>query len=214
MEPVIQKLRGALGGFNRRDVLTYIEQISIAHRREINDLRKELGRSEEQRRELENTLAGLESEKGCVAAEEARVRASLEESTVVLARLRGELSDTESQLSAARAELERLRGEVSDLSPMAKSYEELKDRVATVELDAHRAAQATVDEAKVQAEQLREETRRWVDEVMVQYADVRRAVNDVLDHARAITAMEEQLHIVDERAASLKSQSGTGINKK
>lgn len=208
MEPVIQKLRGALGGFNRRDVLTYIEQISVAHRREINELRKELSRCEEQRQALENTLAGLETEKGCVAAEEARVRASLEESTVALAHLRGELGDTESQLVAARAELDRLRSEVNDLSPMAKSYEELKDRVATVELDAHRAAQATVDEAKAQAEQLREETRRWVESVMEQYSGVRHAVEDVMSHARAIAAMEEQLHMADERAAALREQSG------
>lgn len=207
MEPVIQKLRGALGGFNRRDVLTYIEQISVAHRREVNELKKELNRCEEQRQELENTLAGLENEKGCVAAEEARVRASLEESTAALARLRGELGDTENQLGAARAELERLRSEVDDLSPMAKSYEELKDRVATVELDAHRAAQATMDEAKAQAEQLREETRRWVEGVMAQYSGVRQAVDEVLGHARAIAEMEEQLHLADERAAALKEQS-------
>ena len=206
MEPVIQKLRGALGGFNRRDVLAYIEQISVAHRREITELKKELSRCESERQALENTLAGLENEKGCVAAEEARVRASLEESTAALARLRGELGDTESQLAAARSELERLREEVSGLSPMAKSYEELKDRVATVELDAHRAAQATVDEANAQAEQLREEARRWVGEVMEQYKSVRGAVDEVLDHARAIAAMEEQLHLVDERAAALREK--------
>ena len=64
MEPVIQKLRGALGGFNRRDVLSYIEQISVAHRREVMELKKELSRCEGERQALEDTLAGLENENG------------------------------------------------------------------------------------------------------------------------------------------------------
>lgn len=206
MEPVIQKLRGALGGFNRRDVLSYIEQISVAHRREVMELKKELSRCEGERQALEDTLAGLENEKGCVAAEEARVRASLEESTAVLTQLRGELEDTESKLAAARAELDHLREEVNDLSPMAKSYEELKDRVATVELDAHRAAQATVDEAKAEAERLRQETRQWVEDVMAQYSRVRGAVDEVLGHARAIAAMEEQVRQADDCAVHLREQ--------
>ena len=107
MEPVIQKLRGALGGFNRRDVLAYIEQISVAHRREVMELKKELTRCEGERQALEDTLAGLETEKGCVAAEEARVRASLEESTAVLSQLRGELQDTENKLAATGALIRR-----------------------------------------------------------------------------------------------------------
>lgn len=207
MEPVIQKLRGSLGGFNRRDVLAYIEQISIAHRREVNELKKELNRCESERQELANTLSGLESEKGCVAAEEARVRASLEESTAVLARLRGELKETEEQLTVARTELDSLRSAVKDLAPMAKSYEELKDRVATVELDAHRAAQATLDDAKAQADQLRQETRLWVDDIMNRYNVIREAVDEVLGHARAIADMEAQVRLADERAAALREQS-------
>ena len=207
MEPVIQKLRGSLGGFNRRDVLAYIEQISIAHRREVNELKKELNRCESERQELANALAGLENEKGSVAAEEARVRASLEESTTALSCLRGELKETEEQLTAARAQLDSLRSAVKDLAPMAKNYEELKDRVATVELDAHRAAQATLDEAKAQAEQLRQETRQWVEDVMARYSGIREAMDEVLGHARSIAEMEDQVRLVDERAAALKEQS-------
>lgn len=208
MDPVIQKFRGAVGGFNRRDVLRYIEQISVAHRKEMNELQKELTRCEAERLTLEQTLAGLEDEKGTVAAEEARVRASLEASTASLTRMRGELQEAETQLAAVRSELERYQREVAEMAPMAKSYEELKDRVATVELDAHRKAQATVDEARAQAEQLREETRQWVEGVMAQYGSVRDAVDEVLSHARAIAAMEEQVRQADSCAAALKERIG------
>lgn len=208
MDPVIQKFRSALGGFNRRDVLQYIEQSAAAHHRELKQLREELERSEEERRVLETTLAGLEDEKGTVAAEEARVRASLEESTATLTRMRGELGDAERQLSAVRTELERYQAAVSELAPMAKNYEELKDRVATVELDAHRKAQATVDEARAQAQHLKDETRCWLDSVMSSYADIRGAVGELLAGAKALAALDEQLRQADEQAAALRDQGG------
>ena len=203
MDPVIQKFRGALNGFNRRDVLQYIEQISAAHRRELNQMQKELSRCEGERQVLERTLAGLEDEKGTVAAEEARVRASLEESTATLSRLRGELGETESQLLSARSELERYQREVSELAPLARSYQELKDRVATVELDAHRKAQATVDEARAETDRIREETGRWLEQVMAQYGDVRAAVDELFRSAQALSGMEEQMRQADEFARQL-----------
>lgn len=208
MDPVIQKFRSSLGGFNRHDVLQYIEQISAAHRKEMVELQKELTRCEGERRVLESTLAGMEDEKGTVAAEEARVRASLEESTATLSQLRGELSETETQLAAARSELERYQREVAELAPMARSYEELKDRVATVELDAHRKAQATVDEARVQAARLREETCQWLEGVMSQYGAVRGTVDELLRTAQALSGLEEQVRRSDEQAAHLKEQAG------
>lgn len=206
MDPVIRKFRGALNGFNRRDVLQYIEQLSSAHRRELNEMQKELSRIEGERKVLENTLAGLEDEKGTVAAEEARVRASLEESTATLSRLRGELSETETQLVAARSDLERYQREVSELAPMARNYEELKDRVATVELDAHRKAQATVDEARAQAAQLREETRQWLEGVLAQYGNVREAMDELFRSAQVLSSLEDQIHMADEQAGRLAEQ--------
>lgn len=208
MDPVIQKFRGALNGFNRRDVLQYIEQVSAAHRREINQMQKEISRIEGERQVLERTLAGLEDEKGTVAAEEARVRASLEESTATLSRLRGELGETENQLLAARSDLERYQREVSELAPMARNYQELKDRVATVELDAHRKAQATVDEARVQAARIREETRQWMEQVMARYGNVRTVVDDLFRSAQTLSGLEEQLRQADELARQLAGQCG------
>ncbi len=206
MDPVIQKFRSALSGFNRRDVLTYIQRLSDEHHKELTRLQKELTRCEGERQTLEHTLAGLEDEKGNVAAEEARVRASLEASTAALTHLRGELGSTEEQLSSAQSELERCRQELAEVAPMAKSYEELKDRVATVELDAHRKAQATVDEANAEAARIRQETRQWLDGVLSGYGSVRQAVEGLLDSARALSAMEEQLRQADEKAAALKEQ--------
>lgn len=181
---VLNKFRSALGGFNRKDVLDYIEASDIAHRKQMQELQKKLDAAEKAREELKGELAGLRSEKGSVAAEEAKVRASLEESTSTLSRVRGELSQAETKLAVARNELNRLQNQVAELEPMAKSYEELKDRIATVELDAHKKAQATIDEANTQAENTRREVRQWLSGLLGQYDRLRQALNEVSDGIR------------------------------
>lgn len=208
MDPVIRKFRGALGGFNRRDVLQYIEQSSAAHQRQVEKLERRLAQAEEERSILDQELAGLRDEKGSVAAEEARVRASLEESTRTLARLRGELTQTETQLKVAKAELQRLQAQVGELAPMAQNYGELKDRIATIELDAHRKAQATVDEAEGQAEALREETRQWLARVLEEHGALRREMDSMFAGARALAELERQAARTDELAAALREKAG------
>lgn len=208
MEPVIQKFRSALNGFNRKDVLQYMEQSAVAHRRQVAELQKRLADAEDARARLEGQLSGLQDEKGSVAAEEARVRASLEEATEALAHLRGELTDTETTLAAARAELEQLQSQVGELAPMARSYGELKDRVATIELDAHRKAQITLDEAQAEAARIRRETADWVNQLMVQYGAVREQMNHVFEVARGLSGMEEQISGLDGLAARLKEKAG------
>ena len=188
MDTVIQKFRSALGGFNRQDVQTYIEETAAAHRKELAQLQERLEQAEGRTAELEAALSGAELEKSGAAAEEAKVRSSLEASTKTLSRLRGELSQTESKLVVARRELERLQAQVGTLEPMAASYAQLKDRVATVELDAHRRAQDTVSQAQEEAERIRADTQQWLDGVLEQYGQLRRGMDTLLEQAQALGA--------------------------
>lgn len=206
MDTVIQKFRTALGGFNRRDVQEYLEQTAAAHRQELAQLQERLERAEEHSAELEAALSGAESEKSGAAAEEAKVRASLETSTRTLSKLRGELSQTESKLVVAKKELERLQAQVGTLEPMAASYAKLKDRVATVELDAHRKAQDTVDEAQAEAERIRTDTQLWLDGVLEQYGKLRRGMDTLLEQAQALGRAAEQVGELDKTARALQEQ--------
>ena len=209
MDTVIRKFRTALFGFNRKDVQQYIEQTAGACRQELTRLQEQLDRAEERSGELETALSGAESEKCGAAAEEARVRASLEESTRALSRLRGELSQTESMLTVARKELERLKEQVGALKPMAENYAQLKERVATVELDAHCKAQATVDEAQAEAERIRTDTRAWLDGVLARYGEFRRGMDALLDQARAMEDLDETARDLRELAGSDQPESDT-----
>lgn len=208
MEPVTQRFRGALAGFNRRDVTRYIEQSAAAHSRQVAGLEERLDQAERERDNALRELDGLRSERGDLAAEEARVRASLEESTRTLAKLRGELTQTETKLGVAKAELERLQAKVAQLAPMAERYEQLKDRVATVELDAHRKAQATLDEAQGQADALRAEARQWLGRTLEEYDGLRGAMDDLFRKASAVSQWEETVRQADELARALRERTG------
>ena len=208
MEPVTQRFRGALAGFNRRDVTRYIEQSAAAHSRQVAGLEERLDQAERERDNALRELDGLRSERGDLAAEEARVRSSLEESTRTLAKLRGELTQTETKLGVARAELERLQAKVAQLAPMAERYEQLKDRVATVELDAHRKAQATLDEAQGQADALRAEARQWLGQTLEEYDGLRGAMDDLFRKASAVSQWEETVRQADELARALRERTG------
>lgn len=207
MEPVTQRFRGALAGFNRRDVTRYIEQSAAAHSRQVAGLEERLDQAERERDDALRELDGLRSERGDLAAEEARVRASLEESTRTLAKLRGELTQTETKLGVAKAELERLQAKVAQLAPMAERYEQLKDRVATVELDAHRKAQATLDEAQGQADALRAEARQWLGRTLEEYDGLRGAMDDLFRKASAVSQWEETVRQADELARALRERT-------
>ena len=207
MEPVTQRFRGALAGFNRRDVTRYIEQSAAAHSRQVAGLEERLDQAERERDNALRELEGLRSERGDLAAEEARVRSSLEESTRTLAKLRGELTQTETKLGVARAELERLQAKVAQLAPMAERYEQLKDRVATVELDAHRKAQATLDEAQGQADALRAEARQWLGRTLEEYDGLRAAMDDLFRKASAVSQWEETVRQADELARALRERT-------
>lgn len=205
---VIQKFRPALGGFNRQDVQQYIEQTTAAHRQDLDALQQRLEQAEDRAAQLEAALSGAENAKSGAAAEEAKARACLEESTRTLAKLRGELSQTESKLVVAKQELTRLQAQVGRLEPMADSYVQLKDRVATVELDAHRKAQDTVSQAREEAERIRTETGEWLKGVLAQYDTLRRGMDGLLEQVALLSRGTESLGALDDAARELREQGG------
>ena len=197
---VIQQFRTALGGFNRQDVQDYLDQMAAAHRRETEELQKRLEKAERRAQELEEAMPDAVG-----AVDEAnRLRTELDASGRAAARLKGELTQSECMLSAARQEIERLRGQVEILEPLAASYREMRDRAANVELDAHHRAREAVSEARAEAERVRAHTRRWLSAVLEQYGQLRRSMDQVLEQAQAIVGAGERLGPMDAAAQRLK----------
>lgn len=197
------QFRSALGGFNRRDVAQYIEKTAKEHREQLEALQAELEQTRKEKEALAAELGDLRSHSGDLADQEAKVRASLEESTRSLTHMRGELQVTQGHLAIAKKQLGDLQGKVSQLEPMAKQYEVLKDRVATVELDAHRKAQETVAQAEAQAVQIRKDAVAGMAELCREYEALRETLSGFVQRAeetqRAFDAQEETYQVLRRR---------------
>lgn len=122
----IQNFRGAFHGFNREDVVRYIEYTNTKHADQINQLRNE---SQALLKELETLRAA--------AQEQNKLSAQLEEVTALLA-------EVTAQRDAAQEELAQLRDQaVNPVQALAKE-----------ELEAYRRAEQAERAAKERAAQL------------------------------------------------------------
>ena len=215
MEAVIQHFRAALNGFNRQEAQDYIEQLTAVHKQELWELQKRLEKAETRATELDTQVNAIKG----AAEEEAKAKASLDASTRMVTRLKGELSQSESKLSVAKKELERLQAQVSALGPMAASYQEIRDRAASVELEAHqraqeaemearRRAQEMVGAARAEADRIRVETQGWLSKVLEQYGQLRGDLDVLVEQARAVSGGAERLELLDESARRLREQGG------
>ena len=201
---VIQQFRTAVRGFNRQDVQDYIEQLAAVHRQETAELRKQLEKSDRRIQELEETASNIDA----MTAELAQTRTALESADQMVSRLRGELSQADAKLSVAKKEMERLQTQIAALEPMATSYQEIRDRAANVELDAHQKAQAAVNEAKTEVERIRGDTRRWLSQVMEEYSTLRYGLDGVLEQIQTLAKEPEKVAELDKTAKKLRLQGG------
>lgn len=215
MEAVIQHFRAALNGFNRQDVQDYIEQLTAVHKQELWELQKRLEKAETRATELDTQVNAIKG----AAEEEAKAKASLDASTRMVTRLKGELTQSESKLSVAKKELERLQAQVAALGPMAASYQEIRDRAASVELEAHQRAQEAemearhraqemVGAARAESDRIRAETQSWLSKVLEQYGQLRGDLDSLVEQARAVSGGAERLELLDESARRLREQGG------
>lgn len=172
----------AFGGFQRQDVVDYIEQSAREHAAQLNALRAELKQAQE-------ALTTLEGEKARADA---------------LSRRCDALSVRVDALSPLEKEVESLRTQVEQYRPQAEAYRELKDRLAGIELDAQTRAAQLLHQAEEEAESKRREAQALLDRVMTEYSQLGTsadsAITDVickLTDLRAslsnLTALQDQM---------------------
>ena len=93
---------------------------------------------------------------------------------------------------------------------MAQKYDQLKDYVATVELDAHHKAQETIEQAKTKAEQIQADTRQWLEQVLAGYTNLRSEMDRLFQRLRELGEMGVQFDQADQAAQKLQEQGQEG----
>lgn len=164
------------GGFQKQDVMNYLERSAKEHAEKLAALQKELA---------EEKLARAEGEDRA-AAQELRLAALEEENR----RLAGQLSDKEERLRQVEGEREDLRtlsdqlqDQLDKVLPAATAYEAVKDRTASIELEAHGRAQAIEQEGRVRAKKAQEQVLDWFDKMQAAYLRLRTDIDATLHHA-------------------------------
>ena len=169
----------AFGGFNRQDVLDYIEKLTQENQEKTLELERALEREETVRTQSEARFAEAEEQ-----------AAACEKLSEEVEQLRKDLAETQSALEEKTRLASDLQQQVRALEPEAKSWQRLKDTAGDIEVSAHERAQVTIQNAQSHAAEIRADSARWVLEIQARCDKLR------ADMRSAITSVETELDSV------------------
>lgn len=142
------------GGFNKQDVLTYIEEKTQAHSRELGELRRALEQSRKELDEARDELSRSREEAHQLQAasdtrqeELLRLQSELESLRSENSDLSRALEERDAELGRIRAEKDRLEEKWNEVQEQLGDIEQAKLLVANIELEAHARAKKIENEA-------------------------------------------------------------------
>ena len=151
------------GGFDRQDVVAFIEKTAEEHRVETETLRTE---NDQLRRDRDAAVAENEALR-CLTEEDARLQ---EDNN----RLQRRVEELQAKLAEVQAENNALRGPAGE-------YQSLKEHIADIEISAHRRTEEFRGKAIAELTQLIGRQRQWCAE---QRGEYQRMAEDVLQELR------------------------------
>lgn len=180
----------AFGGFNKQDVLDYLELTAREHREQMQQLQDELDQAQqrcsgllqkqdEHDAQVKNMAREAERQQQVSAQGQADLAQALEQ----LEQAKRGQEALRSQLAEKDAVIRQLQEQVDKLRPDAEAYAAVKERSAGVELDAHRRAQGILDQAKAEAQQIQDQVQQWLNRVEREYSGLRTQVDATVSHA-------------------------------
>lgn len=211
------------GGFNRDDVIRYIEKTSLETKQQIEQLEQESDGLCRENAELRDKLAAAERErarlaetcttatdaqtalkKGLTAAQEtiADLRAQLEESAQRAALQQKEYERLRAaQKAEHERELQKLKAELAQIRPQAEEYSRVKEHIAGIELSARERADALDAATRAKLQELIEACSAQCAQVLTTLGTTCASVSSELQRADeavsrlpgAFTALESQL---------------------
>lgn len=144
------------GGFDREDVVNYIQQISRESQQRISALETENQDLQEHSRSMEAELNTLR-------------RAVLENSAAA-----DTCRQLQEQLALLQDQARQLQAETEGLRAQAAEYQSLKDHIADIEISAHRRTEEFRAQAIEQLRQLTRQQETWCAQSRAKYAELNR----------------------------------------
>ena len=183
----LQFRTATFGGFQKQDVLSYIESSNQAHVEKLEQLQRE---RDELAREKEELAAQAEQALKNLSARLAQVRKEAEA-------LRTGADDQKAKLEQAAAQLAQANARLAQAEPAAAAYAQIKDRTAGIELEAHCRAQEVQQAAEEKVQRAHTEVSQWLHKVQAGYdllrSDMEGAVSRATQELDKLHQMVEQL---------------------
>ncbi len=182
-----------LGGFNKQDVLDYLELITKEHAAQTQALQEQLDQVTTQCSELNEQAGQQNSQAQQLRQENQQLQQTVAQLQEQLNLVKADAGTLRTQLSQKEQECTALQQQVNKLTPDATAYAAVKDRTAGMELDAHRRAQGVLDQAQAEAAQLQTQMLQWLSKVNRQYSDLRSQLDCAVSHAAGELSKAESL---------------------
>ena len=199
MDEQTRGFRSAIfGGFNREDVMHYIEETDTKYYTETAELRSQLT-------EAQSAMNELRTQNEALTAKNAELLERLGEMTLDTDKIRAQLDQIESGFSLQATEIEaqnaraaqlaaendRLTSENAKLSAKCGEYDATREKIAEMELSAYRRAKQIEEDAKVERRQLdatKENYRTVLARNQQESAELARKAGEVLGEIDKISA--------------------------
>lgn len=182
--------KAAVGGFNRQDVLDYVEKTAQEAAAREQSLRDQLAQAEQSRDEaakdaetLRARVKELEEQAQTLTQERDRALGDQKELEDRIAELELNQEEQDRLLAESRQARTQAEQRADALAADASAYTAIKDRTAGVELRAHQRARAVEDQADREAQQLRAQLEQWLQKINREYDHLRSQVEAAVTHA-------------------------------
>lgn len=173
----------AFGGFHRQDVLNYIESSAKEQREKTAALQKKQEEAARTSQSAQKAAQEAQTLADGLGAELKQLKQDLCDRTGALNAAQTALTQARTEGAGLREQVGDLRGQVSRMEVGARAYDELKDRTATIELEAHQRAHVIEREAEERARKTREAAEQLLCRIRAGYERLRTDVDATIAHA-------------------------------
>lgn len=224
----LQFRTAAVGGFQKKDVLEYIEQSNRTHADALESWKRKLDQEEQTWKDVEERLIQAQEELSQQQGYQEELETLKEEYQDQLAQLQAQLdqkiqriAQLESEKSGLMADKQVLMEKNTDLEERlqvsevnAKCYETIKERTAGMELEALRRAQIVENEAKAAVDAIWVQLEEKVQVVENRYQQLRgkmstttaQAMEDIHQIQETLEDLAEEFDGEDKRVAEILCQ--------
>lgn len=206
--------RGALvGGFQRDDVLQYIESTAKEHEETVQHLTEELETIRDSLREMTDKSNEATTRNAELLEKLGAMTIAEDEAQTELQNLREQLDvmtmrahKAEEAEAVLTAEKEVMVEELTELRAKREEFEASKDHLAEIELCAYRRAKELERQSKMEAEKLREQSAEVINRVKNKIDAANDSCRDILK--RSQTEADEMARRASQLLKQLESVSG------